>query len=107
MGDRRQVHFKNENIWLYTHWTGTTLPLQVQAALKRGKDRWSDPPYFIRIIFSEMIKDEVMSDIGFGIYNSYQDSNHDDIVIDITKQTISIGTSIYTFEEYLNENFEV
>jgi len=70
MGDRGQVRLVSEgspDIYLYTHWGATELPEVVAEALKRGKGRWSDDEYLNRIIFTEMIKDDVMSETGFGI----------------------------------------
>jgi hypothetical protein len=70
MGDRGHVHVEMETdvgVWLYSHWGGSTLPKTVADALERGRARWGDPPYLARIIFSEMIKEEVMGETGYGI----------------------------------------
>lgn len=73
MGDRGQVKIigtsegSSTELYFYTHWCATSLENFVSDALNRGRGRWNDSEYLNRIIFSEMIKDEVMSDIGFGI----------------------------------------
>jgi hypothetical protein len=66
MGDRGQVHIKDEGIWLYTHWDAHELVDTVKAALKK-KWRWSDPEYLARIIFDEMIGKRHGDETGFGI----------------------------------------
>ena len=75
MNIRRQVDRGNiilkfhdgNKIYFYTHWGGSQLKNTLKNALKRGKDRWGDEPYLARIIFSEMIKDEVLKNTGYGI----------------------------------------
>jgi hypothetical protein len=78
MGDRGQVRLVSEgspDIYLYTHWNASSLMEVVADALKRGKGRWNDDEYLNRIIFSEMIKDDVMSETSFGIGTS----QHEDV----------------------------
>ena len=70
MGNRGNVVLKyseGEKIYLYTHWSGSSLNSIVKSALERGESRWDDPSYLARIVFSEMIKDQVMETTGFGI----------------------------------------
>ena len=66
MGDRGQIHIKDSGVWLYTHWGATELPDILRRALAR-KQRWSDDEYLARIIFSEMIRDEINEETGYGI----------------------------------------
>jgi hypothetical protein len=80
MGDRANIHIietEGAGIYFYTHWTGYKLPQTLQVALARGKDRWNDETYLNRIIFSEMIKNNVLDETGFGLdlgANKYQAS---------------------------------
>ncbi|MGO9603666.1 MAG: hypothetical protein ACLQAT_09760 [Candidatus Binataceae bacterium] len=71
MGDRANVailqHRENQSagaVFLYTHSDGCALPFIVRDALSRGKDRWDQESYLARIIFSEMIQDDLWDDIG-------------------------------------------
>jgi len=71
MGDRGQVLIvdydkEDEGVYLYTHWGATDLVEVVRDAMKR-KLRWDDPCYLARIIFSEMIRDEIDGETGYGI----------------------------------------
>ena len=77
MGDRGQVKLVEggDAIFLYTHWGAADLLSDVANALERGRERWDDPEYLNRIIFSEMIQDDVMDLTGYGI-GSHQ---HDDV----------------------------
>lgn len=70
MGDRGQVRLISSgqpDIYLYSHWGATDLPYVVGQALERGSGRWGDDEYLNRIIFSEMIKNDVLDETGFGI----------------------------------------
>ena len=66
MGDRAQVLIKDTGVYLYTHWGGSKLPEVVTNAIRR-LERWNDPEYLARIIFCEMIKDDVGGETGYGI----------------------------------------
>ena len=66
MGDRGQVHIKDEEVWLYTHGGATDLIETVRTALEK-KWRWDDPEYLARIIFDEMVGDNQGNETGYGI----------------------------------------
>lgn len=85
MGDRANIFFVDTNeseggtlrgIYLYTHWSGSVLPLILQSALRRGKGRWGDSQYLARIIFSEMIQEDVLTETGYGISTYIGDNEH-------------------------------
>jgi len=65
MGDRGEVQVGD--VYLYTHWDADRLPEIVKAAMVRGRKVWDDGEYLARVIFCEMIKDEVMGLSGNGI----------------------------------------
>ena len=69
MGTRGQVRVTSREfdtpLYLYAHYDADDLFDIVKRAISRGI-RWEDPEYFIRIIFSEMVGDSVISG-GFGI----------------------------------------
>lgn len=105
MGARRNIcvrgkGYANEisEVYLYTHWLGQKLPAILKAALRRGKDRWSDRPYLARIIFCEMVKGAEMDETGFGIDTEEADLNYPTIVVDVDYQLVD-GTP---FQEYID-----
>jgi hypothetical protein len=107
MGDRANVYVVEESekpemgVYLYTHWSGTELPLTLQVALRRGESRWSDGAYLTRIIFSEMIKDEVMSETGYGISPYPQDGETRVLKVVVDKQEVSFSEKKWSFNEYI------
>lgn len=104
MGDRANVVIKSsgQQVCLYTHWTGSELPEIVKEALKRGKNRWDDFQYLTRIIFCEMIKDDVMGETGYGI--SQEEHDGGGIVnINCDEGTIAIDSGEpVSFNDYIN-----
>lgn len=66
MGDRGQVHIKDEGVWLYTHWGAYELVDNVRAALAK-KWRWDDSEYLARIVFDQMVGDKHGQENGLGI----------------------------------------
>lgn len=107
MGDRRNVIVKDGGgvgVGLYSHWGGSYLPVTVRMALAR-KQRWHDAPYLARIIFSEMVKGDIDGETGFGISSAdYLCEGSDrDIVVDVGKQTVKVGTAkAVSFEEFIS-----
>ena len=93
-------------IYLYTHWNGAVLPQILQSALKRGMSRWGDAPYLTRIIFSEMVKDDVMGETGAGISTYITDNSHAIIVVDIEREIIQIANQFWQFSVYIETNLE-
>ena len=110
MGDRGNIKLvygeKDDEyspIYLYTHWGGSALPGTLAGALERGRERWDDPSYLARIIFSEMIKEEGLLDslTGYGI-SPYETDNENDIVtVRLDKGTVQVGEG----EEVAFEDF--
>jgi len=106
MGDRaniEMVYESGEKIYFYTHWSGSELPEILQNALKRGKGRWDDEAYLARIIFSEMIQNEVLSETGYGIAPYICDNEHPIISVKCSNKTVTIeGVGSCTFEQFVN-----
>lgn len=90
MGDRANVYIRSRamdpasarperGVFLYTHWGGSNLPIDLQHALRR-KERWQDGPYLTRIIFCEMMRDSsddpLGGETGFGISTDICDNEH-------------------------------
>lgn len=99
MGDRSNIIIKsgNSKVYLYTHWGGSELKNVLKKALERGKNRWDDGQYLARIIFCEMIKDDVMGETGFGISSERGDGGSD-ILVSVDNQEVD-GMS---FDDFTN-----
>lgn len=104
MGARAQVYIKDTGIYLYTHWGAYELKNVVRKAISR-MERWSDPDYLARIIFSEMIRDDIDGATGYGICTS----KHGDIEILITVKCDPDGyvvvQDMYTDEREIYSSF--
>lgn len=103
MGDRGNIVVQEDarEIYFYSHWSGSDLPIVLQSALERGKGRWDDPSYLNRIIFCEMIKDDVLGETGFGICLQEQDNEHPLIYVDHDENRVQIGDNKWGFAEYV------
>jgi hypothetical protein len=108
MGDRANIRFYDgeSSFYFYTHWEGSRLPKTLQDALKRSVDRWDDPPYLARIIFSEMIKGNVEYTTGYGISTYIVDGGSRVLIVDAEKKMVSLcgrhaSSRSWTFQEYL------
>lgn len=105
MGERGQILIKDTGVYLYTHWGGHGLKEMLQNVLSRNV-RWNDEEYLSRIIFSEMIKDEIDGETGYGIGTmEHGDLNYPLLIIDVKKQTIKEQSKTWTFEKFITENF--
>lgn len=104
MGDRAEIAVRSddETVYLYSHWDGNSLINVLRAALVRGKSRWDDPPYLTRIIFCEMVKDEISGLEGYGIWSSHQESEHGLYLVDINNQKVDINGSVFSFQEFIS-----
>lgn len=89
MGDRGQVLIVDEKVYLYTHWEASELVETVRRALAR-KQRWDDPEYLARIIFCEMVGDDVKGETGFGIGTGGHGDIWREVIVDCEKQTVTI-----------------
>jgi len=95
MGDRGQVeitgmHGSDASIYLYTHWGASELEHTVANALARGTSRWNDDEYLNRIIFSEMIQNELMDETGYGIGLGVHGDVYKLVVVNYSDNTIGI-----------------
>jgi hypothetical protein len=94
MGDRGNICLKYETgqeVWLYTHWSGSDLPQIVARALQKGESRWSDPSYLARVVFQELIGGDD-SITGFGI-TPYGPSDNENPIV-----TIHLEQKVVTME---------
>ena len=93
---------KEKAIYIYSHWDGdegdSPLMKKVRNAIAR-RQRWDDASYLGRIIFSEIIKDDIGGERGYGLSTEQTDPNYADIVIDMERQTVDdVG-----FEDFIKE----
>ena len=104
MGNRAVVIVTDrdgDKICLYAHWGGTVLIDQVQTALRKYPGRWNDFAYINRIIFSEMIKNDIDSELGFGISCNDIDFDANQIIqIDLHQQTVTINHKNMSIKEF-------
>jgi len=111
MGDRGQVHIfygrhkLQHNIWLYTHWDAESLINIVRNAMRRGEDRHGDPEYLTRIIFSEMIQNDIRGTYGYGIGNSQHGDVWRVVEVDCTTKNIIVYDNGYIVLEKSFEKF--
>lgn len=78
----------NTGVFLYTHWDGYELPFTLQAALIRGEGRWNDS-YLGRVIFSQLVRDDIDGATGYGISTALTDNSYPIIRVDRESQTVS------------------
>ena len=97
MGTRAQVFIKDEGVYLYQHWDGDGLFQTVQNAIAKN-ERWDDTEYLARIIFCEMVKDDIDGSTGYGIGNSQHIDIEYLVTVDCEKRTVT-ELKIYTQKE--------
>lgn len=91
MGDRANIQVVEEEggtLYFYTHWQGEELPTTLATALARGRGRWGDEAYLSRIIFSEMVKDDIEGETGVGLSTYRGDFNYDDLIVEMKEQVV-------------------
>lgn len=60
----------------------------LKKALVRGKSRWDDAPYLARIIFCEMVKDDVEGLTGWGITTEVPEENWFTLDVNLEEQMV-------------------
>ena len=104
MGDRANILVKENDddggVYLYSHWTGSNLPLVLRDALKKHW-RWDDCPYLTRIIFDEMTRED-HGETGFGISSFCGDGDDRVLVVNCEKQTVTFNNKVWGFEKYVS-----
>lgn len=89
MGDRGNIVIKEgrNQVWLYTHWSGSDIEDTLKSALSKAPDRRADAPYLARIVFQELVGDD-HGTTGYGISGSIGDNEHPVLVCDCDTQTV-------------------
>jgi hypothetical protein len=114
MGDRANIVLNyGENkpkIYLYTHSCGTELPVILAKALNRGRHCWNSKSYLARVIFSEMIKNEILENDGYGISPHPINTDKKDIEVDMENQIIHFSarpfSSVLSYDEFIKKNLK-
>ena len=111
MGDRAQVKIVEESghpVYLYTHWYGHKIKEITANALSRGAGRWNDSEYLARIIFSEMIRDDIDGTTGYGISTVQHGDTEILVTVDGNRKEVFVEHLYenkivrYSFEEFIN-----
>jgi hypothetical protein len=103
MGDRGNIIVNSQRdgtMHFYTHWSGSDLPAIVAAGLDRGRGRWDDEPYLNRILFCEMIQDDVLGETGYGISREMGDGGTE-VYIDHDAMTVRLDDEALPFEQFI------
>lgn len=108
MGDRGNVQVKenvsDSGVFFYSHWYGSELPQRVATALKRGRSRWGDTAYLARIIFCEIVKDEINGETGYGISTQECDPEYPLIVVNDGDYTVTIADETLSYKEFVERH---
>ncbi len=111
MGCRGQVkiisQYKDEKpIYLYTHWGADRLADVVRDAMDRGRGRWTHSEYLARIIFSDMIKDNIDGETGYGIGTGEHGDIEKLITVNLADASVEIRdvysgkVAIFSFDDF-------
>jgi hypothetical protein len=104
MGDRGNLGIKyenNEKIYFYGHYCGFDMFNILKNALIKGKERWNDEAYLARIIFCELIKDDVDGTTGYGISPYICDNEYPIFEINPNERIVSLPSQSWTFNEFI------
>jgi hypothetical protein len=122
MGNRANIVIEQDSdmfphpIYFYTHYDGSEIEQILKSALIRGRDRWDDPQYLSRVIFCEMIKDDLNGVTGYGITTAIGDGGYKLLCVKMDEQKVRIRDSSdditakiikeWTFEEFVRRREE-
>jgi hypothetical protein len=104
MGARTNFELKDSkgSVWLYSHWGGDRKVADLQSALAAAEPRWTDTPYAMRIIVSQLIGNDWDSETGYGL-SSYEcgEESYDPIVVDFPGKIVTYQDKDYSFPGFL------
>ena len=93
--------------YFYGHWSGSEMFNILRDALQRGRPRWDDEPYLARIIFCELVKNDLAGLTGYGISPYLCDNEYKIFTVNSEKKTVGMvterGESLneWSFEEFI------
>lgn len=95
MGTRGNIRVHNgdktRGVIMYCHWDAdTAIPEAVKTGLKRGESRWSDHVYLARIIFTDLIRDDLDSLTGYGLAAHINDVDGEYRLLDVDCMTQAV-----------------
>jgi hypothetical protein len=119
MGDRGNLGIiqpSGDVLFIYTHWTGSTLLNDLAQALAVAEPRWSDTPYATRVVVSQIIGDKWEDTNGYGLsINTPGDAEQPPTptpLVSFGKRTVSLyephwgpdvkPALVWTFTEFLD-----
>lgn len=105
MGHRANiyVHAGNDRgVYLYTHSDGFKLPEVLRTALSR-EERWNDDQYLARIVFCEMVRDDIDGSTNYGISTYLGDGENQMLDVDTHHGTVTWNEQVMWFREYIKE----
>lgn len=96
MGDRANIAVlqgsPDRAVFIYSHWSGLEGMFEkLQTALRR-KQRWDDNSYLCRIIISEVIRDSLDRETGYGVSTYMVDNEHPILVVDTSGRRVGIAS---------------
>lgn len=103
---RQSISMKYEGgkkIYLYSHWGGgetyaeSPLAVKLHRALSR-RERWDDEMYLARIITSEVLKENIDDETGYGIGFIEISPDYNTIKVDFENKTVDK----LSFEEFVS-----
>jgi len=95
MGARCNFVFKqseDQALALYSHWGEGSMQEDLAKALEHAAVRKGDDSYYMRMAVSYLIKDDILDELGFGLYVCKPaEIKHLDhpILIDLTNSTVT------------------
>ena len=91
MSTRSQVFIKDTGVYLYQHCDGYDLAGIVKEAIASpaGRARSDDVEYLTRIIFCEMVKNDVSGELGYGIGTTQHGDIDFLVTVDVKAQTVT------------------
>lgn len=81
-------------VYIYSHWDGdddinnSPLASKLRKALAR-RERWDDESYLARIIVSEVVREDIDGDAGYGVAPYPVDEEYPTIEVSMPKQTVN------------------
>jgi hypothetical protein len=98
MGARTQILIEDTGVYLYSHWGANTIIEDMKKILSTDKaqSRINDPEYLSRIIFSELIKDDIDGECNFGISTEEHGDTEILFIVNCDKNYITV------LDEYKN-----
>lgn len=127
MGDRANIIVaqdfngnRTSIVYLYTQWNGDWTPVFLQDGLRRGRKKWQMADCLARVLFAEMIRDDVNNISGFGISSIPLDNERHWLLVNCNNLTVSVipssikGSSVphvepiasWSFSEYCELNLD-